>query len=43
MNEYWKEVSKLAVGTCIGGIAAILGVILIIAVASRVLPAGLID
>ena len=43
MNEYWKEVSKIAIGTCIGGIAAIIGVMLIIAVASRVLPAGLLD
>ena len=43
MNEYRKEVAQIAVGTCIGGIAAILGVILIIAVASRVLPAGVID
>lgn len=43
MNEYWKAVSKIAIGTCIGGIAAIIGVMLIIAVASRVLPSGLLD
>ena len=43
MNEYWKEVSKIAIGTCIGGIAAIIGVMLIIAVASRILPAGLLN
>jgi len=43
MNDYWKEVLKIAIGTCIGGMAAIIGVILLIAIASRVLPAGLID
>lgn len=43
MNEYWKEVSKIAIGTCIGGIAAIIGFVILLAIASRVLPAGLLD